>query len=329
MTRIAFPLGARTRRRALHGLLAALAALWAAPAPAQAPDCRMEQSTSSFATPDILAMLGRNLECLERRLDALREENAALRNRLDVVEDERGAAGAAYRNVDGTVDRKDRYLGPATFVVTGDRGGGPRSLRLDHPLLLAMCGDADGCLLTLGLTGAIAPGEPVETMFADGPCILHLDGEEGTWSLSGFCAETPLPAPTASTVAPASETEETAGTDDAAGTEPAASNADPAPASAERAGPRWGRDGDARPFGDALREGRVIHGFAGACFLAEAAPVTRRFGNAAARLGRDVQADLFLVAAGADWDPAGTFPRASLPADPRAPDFDCRLTVRD
>lgn len=335
MTTIALPPDRRARRRAAGCLLAGLALLWAAPAPAQAPDCALEDApTGSLPTADLLEIIAGNLACLEGRIAALSEENAALRNRLDVIEDARGAAGAAYRNLDGEVDRKDRYLGPATFVVSGDRRGGARSLLLDHALVLAMCGDADGCLVTLGLTGAVAEGEPVATMFADGPCVLHLDGDTGAWSLSGVCAAAALPPAAAGTADPAETQEATAEPETADATETAETGEtgetmEASPEPAPGAAPRWGRDGDARRFGEARRRAGVILDFAGACLLAEAAPETRRFGSAEPRLASDAEADLFLVAKGAGWDPEATFPAKSLPLRITDPDFDCRLTFRD
>ncbi|HUF86480.1 MAG TPA: hypothetical protein VMM59_03790, partial [Thermohalobaculum sp.] len=143
------------RRLALRGLLAGVTALAAAPGPAGAQDCRV----GDIGDPTVSARLDERVEdqlrCLQSRLDALKQENDALRDRLEVLEDARAAPAAAYHNRDGTVDRKDRYLGPATFVLTGDRRGRPRSLALDQALVLAMCGDADGCLVSLGLKGIV------------------------------------------------------------------------------------------------------------------------------------------------------------------------------
>ncbi|HUF86951.1 MAG TPA: hypothetical protein VMM59_06180, partial [Thermohalobaculum sp.] len=76
-------------------------------------------------------------------------------------------------------------------------------------------------------------------------------------------------------------------------------------------------------------QGRILLAFAGACLLAEAEPDTRSLGSAAPRFARDVQPDLFLVTAGAAWDPTGAFPAAHLPLGPTDPGFECRLTFRD
>ena len=343
---VADQLASRTRRAVFPGLavpgLVAVAALLAAgpgtrPAAAQdaAPDCKVSEIASTAAVTDTLERLADSVACLTERVEALREQNAALRNRLDVVEDERGAVAAAYRNVDGTVDRKDRYFGPATFVLTGDRQGRARSLPLDHDLVLAMCADADGCLVTLGLTGAVVDGEPVETMFATGPCTLQIDAAEGTWSLSGLCAEGPLPPvagvpaePTGAADAP-EQPEPTDPQADPEATETAGTAAAPETAAMPGPAPRWGRDGNARPFGDTAQEARVLLDFAGACFLAEAPPEVSRFGTPQTRFGRDTDADLFLVSGGTGWDPTGAFPVAHLPMRVTDPTFECRLTLRD
>lgn len=327
----AFQLTHGTRRLALACLLAGVAAYAGLPVPAPAQDCELEALAAPYATAETLDILGQNIACLERRLEAVREENAALRGRVDVLEDARGAVAAAYRNRDGEVDREGRYLGPATFVVSGDPRGGPTSLPLDHDRVLAMCGDADGCLASLGLAGALVDGEPVETMFATGPCVLHL-AADGTWSLSGACAEGGFPPASAAADAaddggPA-EPAEAAATADKAEASDAAATAEPPRPVAPPAAFLWGRDGDAARFGDAQR-GRILLGFAGACFVSEAAPETARFGTAPPRFDRDTEADLFLVAAGRNWDPTDTFPAAQLTARGTAPFFDCRLTLRD
>ncbi len=323
---VAIQLADRARTLALPGLVAAAATLLAAPAPAQ--DCELDDIVATTAVTDTLERVADNLECLAERVAALSAENAALRDRLDVLEDKRAAVAAAYRNVDGAVDRKGRYLGPATFVLTGDRQGRPRSLALDHDLVLAMCADTDGCLVTLGLTGAVIDGEPVETMFATGPCTLHLDADEGTWSTSGLCFEDPLPpaggAPREPE--PAASSEGTTATDPESG-----DGEDSADARAPDAIPRTGRDGNARPFGGDEQAAQMLLGFAGACFLAEAPPRTSRFAANATEpeLARDTEADFFLVSAGTAWDPTGGFPVAHLPQRVTDPDFDCRLTLRD
>lgn len=314
-----FQLADRARRLAVPGLVAAAAALSATPGSAQ--DCKVEEIVGVTAVTDTLELIADNIACLAERVEALRAENATLANRLDVLEDERAAVAASYRNVNGRVDRKERYFGPATFVLTGDRRGRSRSLALDHDLVLAMCADTDGCLVTIGLTGAVIDGEPVETMFATGPCTLHLDAADGTWSVSGLCFDDPLPPDAGAPATPADAAQpETA----PEGAPEAASGAAATPA------PRWGRDGDARPFGD-VQTALVLLDFAGACFLTEAQPETSRFGASAdaPRLARDTDADLFLVSAGAAWDPTGAFPGAYLPMRVTDPDFDCRLTLRD
>lgn len=293
------------RGGAVRGLIAAALALAAAPpGPAAAQGCDVRSLGEVVSTTTMRNESNENFACIRLRLETLETERDELERRLEQVERQGAGEPGVYRKEDGRVIRDERHFAPATFELTGDRGGRPRSLELDRDRVLERCGDAEGCLLTLGLEGVVVDGAPVRAMFAAGPCHFHLDGEENDWVLSGRCPPAGLPAGAAEDDGP------DAGT--------------PVPA-----GPVWGRDGDARPLGDTERAAQVILGFGGACYLAEAEPETRDGAAGGARLARDTRPDLFLVTAGAGWDPGGTFPAALLPLDLGDPDFRCSLTLRD
>jgi len=284
-------------------LAGVFAAALAAAAPAQvrtdggSNGGSFEIAQSDYLRQDVEALRNR-VGSLERQLEQLASAQARLLAELQELRQAAAATGTAYRSLAGKVDRDERHLGPATFVLPGDRLGRPTDLKLDRALVLEMCGDAEGCLLQLGLEGIVIGGEEVETRFSRGPCSFHLDRETGAWALSGLCAATDLP--------------------------PLAADA-----AADPGAPAWGRLGDASPIGGAEQDGRVILGFGGACYLAEAAPERRQVTQQPARLQRDTGRDLYLVAAGAKWDPAQGFPFAYLPLGLTDPLFRCRLTLRD
>ena len=290
---------ARTRGAAARAILAAaLAAPATLAAQVPAPDCTVGKLSEWVTTASQHEVADENFACLQQRLEALEQERDTLVRRLGQLEDEETVAATVYLNRDGQVSREGRHLGPATFVLTGDRRGRPKSLELDRERVVGMCGDAEGCLVSLGLRGIVIGDRPIEAMFAAGPCILHLDEEENAWAVSGHCAQAGLPAP-ASTGGP------------------------------EGGQPAWGRDGDARPMAGDTQEGRVLLGFGGACLVTESPPETRSASAGEPRFERDSNRDLFLVTAGAAWEPAGAFPAELLPLDVTHPDFQCTLTIRD
>lgn len=281
-------------RRIAAGLLTAATALVlmaAFPGAASAQDCVVRELDEVVSTTELRNDSNANFACIRRRLQALEAKREELERRLAEVERQGAGEPGVYRNENGRVIRDERHLAPATFVLTGDRQGRPRSLELDRARVLEMCADAEGCLITLGLSGVVVDGAPLRAMFSAGPCQFHLDTEENAWVLSGLCAPAGLPG-----------------------------------ASEGSGAPVWGRDGDARPLGGTGEASQVILGFGGACYLAEAQPETRRPDSGFAR---DTRPDLFLVTAGAGWDPAGAFPAALLPLGLGDPDFRCSLTIRD
>jgi hypothetical protein len=246
----------------------------------------------------VLDALRERIKELDRQVDDLTAKQDRLTRELRELTEAFAETAMAYRNLDGSIDRNERNLGPATFVLSGDRLGNPTHLKLDRELVLGLCGDAEGCLVELGLDGVVIGGEEVETRFARGPCSFHIDGKTGAWALSGLCSEADLPDPA-----------EDVG--------------------ADTVRPVWGRSGDAGPIGGTEQDGRIILGFGGACFLAEAAPERRRVTEPEPRFQRDTARDLYLVAAGARWNPKGDFPKRLLPLGLSDPLFHCRLTLRD
>lgn len=290
---------ARIRGAAAGAILAAaLGAPAALPAQEPAQDCAVGKLSDWVTTSTQREVADDNFACLQQRLEVLEQERDALVHRLEQLEDRETLAATVYLNRDGEVTRDGRHLGPATFVLTGDRRSRPRNLELDRDRIAEMCGDAEGCLISLGLKGVVIADAAVEAMFFRGPCLFHLDDDENAWAVSGHCAEAGLPAPSSAGMG-------------------------------EDGRPAWGRDGDARPMMGASQEGRILLGFGGACLLAESRPYTRSVTAEEPRFERDARPDLFLVTAGAGWEPAGAFPSELLPLGLTHPDFQCSLTIRD
>lgn len=293
-------LGSRAAGRPLAAralLAAAVAVIATLPGPASAQDCTLNSLSDWVSSGSMRDVADENFDCLRQRIEALEQERDTLARRIEQLADRNTIAATVYLNRNGRISRDERHLGPATFVLNGDRRGRPKSLELDHDRMVEMCADAEGCLINLGLRGVVIDGEPVAATFSIGPCPFHLDADTNDWALSGSCVATDLPAPLT--------------------------------ASADESGPVWGRDGDARPLGDAGGDGQMVLGLGGACLLAESRPNTRRVPGSPPRFERDTRPDFYLVTTGERWAPDGAFPSALLPLERSQPDFQCSLVIRD
>lgn len=272
----------------------------AIPAAGHAQDCRIRGIDRGASIDQIRLRAEANFKCLEIHVDALRATQRELRAEIEALK--AGAAPArsvtAFRDTDGTRDDGGRFIGPATFILSGDRLGKPASRELDASQVAALCGDEDGCLVTLGVDRVVIDGEQIQTRFSRGPCSFHIDAETGTWGLSGPCAAGHLPA---------------------GGIEPEQASQ----------GVTWGRDGDTVPLGNGRRDGRVVFALANACLVAESPPQRPSLTRTEARLQRDARRDLYLIAAGTEWAPTGNFPSEALTPGRTDPPFRCRLTLRD
>ncbi len=244
----------------------ALVFIAAAPGTAQAQDCKIKDIDRGTSIDRIRLRSKANFRCLELHIDALRAAQGEMRAEIERLKAAAMPAKSmtAFRDVDGAPDMDGRLVGPATFVLSGDRGGKPTSLEIEEHQLEGLCADEDGCLVTLGLEGVVVDGEQIQTRFSRGPCNFHIDAETGTWALSGLCAAEDLPR---------------------TGAEPESGN----PSAA------WGRDGDAVPLSNARQDGRVILGFANACLIAESLPQRPSLARREARLQPDARRDLYLV----------------------------------
>lgn len=156
-------------------ILAALLLLAAPPAAAEDDDRAADRRMTHIARLyDLIDGLGAEIRRLEARLAEVAEiQDRALRPAL--VTDDGPAA-------------MDRLAPPATEVLRSGVMGRPAARGLDMDRLAARCSDADGCLATLGLGGALAEGRPLEAAIMLGPCALHLDAGSGAWSVSAACA---------------------------------------------------------------------------------------------------------------------------------------------
>jgi len=246
-------------------LLTVLVALW--------PVAPIAQEGATHGVPDRLLLLDRGetrdaVRRLGRTVRALREEVATLRDRLETVEEAQRAALTPHLDVDGRVSSGEPRVAPATVRLGADPRGGAASRALDAEVLDRRCGDADGCLVSLGLAGVMEEGTPLEASLTLGPCILHLDDTRGAWAVSGGCA----------------------GSDGG------------------RVPGRRGRDGDGSGFSAGDGEARLLLDLAGVCLFAEAPPTRLRRLDAPPELEPDRTRGLFLVATGVDWHLGGGFP---------------------
>jgi hypothetical protein len=119
-------------------------------------------------------------------------------------------AGLVYIEVRGEIDdltsRQMRYVydnGSLTrsragnskmvVVLNGSNNAGPVSLALDMERIEAMCGDADGCMVTLGATrfrDQKVKNYILEVPLLGAPCRFFYYKQSKNWSLSQSCVAT-------------------------------------------------------------------------------------------------------------------------------------------
>jgi hypothetical protein len=217
----------------------------------------------------------------------------------------------------GSITSASYAGGKLVFKVNGSSNGAPVSVKLDMNRLLAMCGDADGCSLTLGATRFRHDADltyVVEAPLQGAPCRFFYTASHH-WSLSQACVakfgvydwDAQKKNWEFKHVYQVYEYSNAYGIDDSF---------------------HDGSDKDGQPL--------IVMSFKGACYLAESAADAQRGGG---QFLPDNPADLstgrglYLVASSPSWDYAGSYPKDATGAQTlwpaNDPERQCVLVVED
>ena len=156
----------------------------------------LSAATCDFRTRGLAVLddfdIARTLRCLVIELDKLKRENAALRRRLDQMDDILVEVPADYSNVDGIVSREEgRAIGRASFVLSARSTGGPNALPVDQTVLEEVCGRNGGCSVLLGFRRTSLFDTEPRYAHLTGPCQFSYSAGRGAWSLGAGCGDAP------------------------------------------------------------------------------------------------------------------------------------------
>ncbi len=131
---------------------------------------------------------GAVVRCLADEVAALRRENRALRQRVDMLEAALAQAPVPYLAEDARVSAEaGRPVGRASFVLTARQTSQPAALTLDAGVVAALCGRPGGCRVTLVEAGeGLRRSDPAPRR-TTGPCALTYATESGAWARAAPC----------------------------------------------------------------------------------------------------------------------------------------------
>lgn len=203
--------------------------------------------------------------------------------RLDVTGGSGGGGGTLYVYSGSTTATESAVEGDRMIVrVNGSADNSAVSLAVDQTRLVSLCGDADGCSLTLGATRFVDVSQSnylIEAPLHGGSCKFYLDAS-GSWSLSQPC------------VARFGLYKYDTGQ---------AKEVFDRPYQMYEYSNVYGKDGSNSDATDEDGGALIVMGFKGTCYLAEAAHDSTS--NTGAFLADNV-AGLTLIASGPAWDTA-------------------------
>lgn len=148
---------------------------------ADARDCALPR-VDSYQIEGLLAFS----DCVNERIAALENENAALRAELESVRVALKRLPGDFLNEGGKVTRSGgQSLVQATFIATARRREGPAALAIDQGVLETLC--SVGCSITLVMEGeALRKGDP-GSVSEVASCQLRYSAKNGAWSQGGGC----------------------------------------------------------------------------------------------------------------------------------------------
>ncbi len=104
-----------------------------------------------------------------------------------------GSGGTLYLYDNSTTAAEDTNVGDRMWVrlTAGDTSGDAKSIAVDHARFTALCGDGDGCDVSVGASRFVVNGPsgptPLNALGTGGSCRLHYDATTGGWSLENGC----------------------------------------------------------------------------------------------------------------------------------------------
>ncbi len=125
------------------------------------------------------------IDCLEEQIAGLEAANAALLARLEDLEAIAALIPSTYAADDGRGNGATAPYASASFDLTARPRGRAFDVALDHAVILDLCADAEGCLLSLASTSETARAAP--DLGRIGPCAFTYEAETGAWSLQPAC----------------------------------------------------------------------------------------------------------------------------------------------
>lgn len=157
-----------------------LLSLFLATGAAHAEDCKLPEGKN-----EELKGVIEFSKCIQKRVNALETENAALRESLEAMQKTLASVPGELVNVNGRETRSGgERLTQASYTMPSRAGTGAAFLAVDDKVAGELC--AQGCSVSLQMTteGGTIPTEPG----AIGPCTFRYNAKSGAWSLNG-CGE--------------------------------------------------------------------------------------------------------------------------------------------
>lgn len=133
------------------------------------------------------------LECLVIELHTLRQENAALKQRLEEAEALLTELPGEFSNIDGVVtEDPERAIGTARFLLNARASGGPNALPIDERALFEVCGASGGCAVSVAFRQiGLFNDEPKDSVLS-GPCQFTYAPDTREWNLGAGCGAGPI-----------------------------------------------------------------------------------------------------------------------------------------
>ena len=148
-------------------------------------DCQTNSVGTSSRTDSIAREFSTIVDCLENRLDRLEAQNRALIEQVATLAEIAAQVPSSYSAKDRRDNGATAPFDIANFEITAKPKGRGFEAELDHSVILDLCADGEGCVLSLFSSSEAARSS--ETRGRVGPCELLYDGESGLWTFGTEC----------------------------------------------------------------------------------------------------------------------------------------------
>ena len=165
--------------------LIAIAAVFVISGTAALADCQAGSVGRNMSPESLSREFSEVVDCLEDRLGQLEAQNTALREQIATLEELAALVPSSYSAKDGQSNGADAPYGVANFEITAKPKGRGFEAELDHSVILDLCADGEGCVVTLFSSSETARNS--ETLGRLGPCDLLYDVKSGLWAFGAEC----------------------------------------------------------------------------------------------------------------------------------------------